>query len=483
MLDIRTPKVYIVEKQSFPNSIQQVESAVPVFVGYTQKKGGETLELTTWEDFKLNFGGPNGVKASDFGLTYIVSDKKVETVIDKDKVKAKPTFYLYYAMQHYFQNGGGRCFVVSCGDYSIAVSKSAIDAGLSKAIDIEDATIVVAPELSLLAKIPTTGTKKIDYSDIDSIVIPKITKLINDNKYEKFFILDIVDGMDTVNEDKEQFDESNFSGFSIAKEGEFMAFYYPNLITSMKVEIDETVFTEDLDYDEKATATAAPTAKKILKATTDNKEKILRHIFKQKVEEQLPNVILPPSAAMAGVYAKTDNLRGVWKTPANEAISGIKQLTKKVDDLLHADLNVDSQTQRSICAIRTLPGYGTRVMGGRTLNGGSADFRYISVRRYISITEKSIKNALFRYLFEPNNSTTWSLVKIAISNYLTRQWEEGALLGGKPEDSFYINIGLKTTMSEQDILDGRMRVEVGMAVVRPAEFIIMEIVQFINKRS
>ena len=185
---------------------------------------------------------------------------------------------------------------------------------------------------------------------------------------------------------------------------------------------------------------------------------------------------------MAGIYVKTDDARGVWKAPANVGVNEIKRPHKFITDTFHEDLNINPLNGRSICAIRTLPGRGTRVMGGRTLRGSSSDFRYISVRRFISIAEKSIKNAMKAYLFEPNNPTTWGLVKGGISNYLTQKWQQGALLGAKAEDSFFVRIGLGITMSKEDVLNGKMIVEIGMAVVRPAEFIILRIEQFLPEQ-
>jgi phage tail sheath protein FI len=89
------------------------------------------------------------------------------------------------------------------------------------------------------------------------------------------------------------------------------------------------------------------------------------------------------------------------------------------------------------------------------------------------MVEKSVKNALAQFCFEPNNASTWGRVKGMIENFLTLQWRQGALQGSKPENAFYVSIGLGKTMTENDILEGRMIVEIGMATVRPAEFIIL----------
>jgi phage tail sheath protein FI len=182
---------------------------------------------------------------------------------------------------------------------------------------------------------------------------------------------------------------------------------------------------------------------------------------------------LPPSGAIAGIYTSVDNNRGVWKAPANVSINSVVAPSVKLDKNMTDNLNVDPVSGKSINAIRSFPGIGTLVFGARTLDGNSEDWRYISVRRTLIMMEQSIKLALRAYVFEPNDDTTWITVKSMIINFLTNMWKNGALAGAKPEDAFQVMCGLNVTMTAQDILDGYMRVSVLVAVVHPAEFIVL----------
>lgn len=182
---------------------------------------------------------------------------------------------------------------------------------------------------------------------------------------------------------------------------------------------------------------------------------------------------VPPSGAICGVYSAVDRTRGVWKAPANVSLNSIADLTVSIDANEQEDLNVDTIAGKSINAIRAFTGKGILVWGARTLAGNDNEWRYVPVRRFYNFAEESIKKATEFVVFEPNDANTWSRVRSMISNFLTNQWRAGALAGKTPEEAFFVNIGLGETMTSTDILEGRMIVEIGMAVVRPAEFIIL----------
>ncbi|RMG17457.1 MAG: phage tail sheath family protein [Bacteroidetes bacterium] len=184
-------------------------------------------------------------------------------------------------------------------------------------------------------------------------------------------------------------------------------------------------------------------------------------------------ITLPPSTSVAGVYAKTDRERGVWKAPANVSLSGVIAPAEKIT---HADqdrLNVDPTAGKSINAIRSFAGKGTLIWGARTLAGNDNEWRYINVRRLFNMIEESVQKATAFAVFEANTATTWLKVKGMIDSYLFGLWQQGALAGPSPEAAYFVNVGLGKTMTPQDILEGRMIVEIGIAAVRPAEFIIL----------
>lgn len=182
--------------------------------------------------------------------------------------------------------------------------------------------------------------------------------------------------------------------------------------------------------------------------------------------------ILPPSGAMAGVYKTVDSSIGTHKAPANVGFSSVVKPMVNINDHEQESLNIPIDG-KAINAIRSFPGKGILVWGARTMDGNSQDWRYISVRRTVSMIELSIKYAAEAFVFEPNISSTWSNMKAMITNFLTNMWYAGALAGASPDASFSVEVGLGNTMTAVDILDGYMRISVKIAVTRPAEFIVI----------
>lgn len=185
------------------------------------------------------------------------------------------------------------------------------------------------------------------------------------------------------------------------------------------------------------------------------------------------SVVLPPSGAVVGQYAAVDNSRGVWKAPANVSITAVVKPSVKITNDTQESLNVDTEAGKSINVIRAFTGKGTLIWGARTLAGNDNEWRYVPVRRFFNMVEESVKKATSQFVFEPNDANTWVKVRAMIENFLILQWRAGALAGSKPDDAFYVKVGLGQTMTAEDILNGFMNVEIGMAAVRPAEFIIL----------
>lgn len=194
--------------------------------------------------------------------------------------------------------------------------------------------------------------------------------------------------------------------------------------------------------------------------------------YKKLMEEMRAKVnLLPPSAAMAGIYTLVDTARGVWKSPANVSVSAVNAPEVNISAHEQENMNVDPISGKSINIIRAFPGIGTLVWGGRTLDGNSQDWRYINVRRTLIMIEQSLKLATRAYVFEPNDSGTWVTIQSMMNNFLYNLWKQGALAGSVPEQAYSVQIGLGVTMTPTDILDGLLRITVLVAIVRPAEFI------------
>jgi hypothetical protein len=209
---------------------------------------------------------------------------------------------------------------------------------------------------------------------------------------------------------------------------------------------------------------------------TDQAEKSLfaKHPFFKSVYERIRKdmSLLPPSGAVAGIYAATDRTRGVWKAPANVSLRGVIEPAYKLTDQEQGSLNVHD-TGKSVNAIRAFTGKGILVWGARTLAGNDNEWRYVNVRRFFTYVEESTKKASEPFVFENNDANTWVRIRAMIENFLTLQWRQGALAGATTKEAFYVKVGLGETMTAQDILEGRLIVEIGMAAVRPAEFIVL----------
>ena len=186
------------------------------------------------------------------------------------------------------------------------------------------------------------------------------------------------------------------------------------------------------------------------------------------------NIDVPPSAVAAGLIARTDSRRGVWKAPANIAVAGGLSLKQHLSKEVHGLYN---DYEKPLNLFREFTGKGTLLWGARTLSLDIDRWRYVSVRRLFNMVEHDIENAMRAMMFETNNQPTWEKVRAAIYNYLYALWQQGALQGAKPEEAFNVQVGLGLTMNETDIEEGKLIVDVGLKAVRPAEFIILKFTQ------
>lgn len=183
---------------------------------------------------------------------------------------------------------------------------------------------------------------------------------------------------------------------------------------------------------------------------------------------------IPPSGAVCGIYARTDNERGVHKAPANEVVYNCIGLS-----CLYNKAEQDILNPAGVNLIRALPGQGIRVWGARTCSSNSL-WKYVNVRRLFIYLEESIKSQTNWAVFEPNDEMLWARVGRTIRAFLRDMWRSGALVGTTEDQAFFVNIG-RDTMSQNDILNGRLICEIGVAPSRPAEFVIFRITQFMEE--
>ena len=179
---------------------------------------------------------------------------------------------------------------------------------------------------------------------------------------------------------------------------------------------------------------------------------------------------VPPCGHVAGIYARVDTERGVHKAPANEVVRGLMSLQVNVDKGKQDVLN-----PKGINVIRGFPGRGNLVWGARTISRDPM-WKYINVRRLFIFVEKSVQRSTQWAVFEPNNERLWSRVKASLTQFLTTVWKTGALMGITPEEAFFVRVD-RTTMTQNDIDNGRLIVVVGIAPTKPAEFVIFRFAQ------
>ena len=182
-------------------------------------------------------------------------------------------------------------------------------------------------------------------------------------------------------------------------------------------------------------------------------------------------VTVPPSGHIAGIYARVDSTRGVHKAPANEPIRGALDLAYRVTRQEQGELNING-----VNCIRFFPGQGIRVWGARTLAESSSEWKYINVRRLFNMIEESIARSTQWVVFEPNDATLWNSIKRDVSAFLTMLWRQGALKGTTPEEAFFVKCDGETNPSDM-INAGMVVTVIGIAPVKPAEFVIFKIGQ------
>jgi Bacteriophage tail sheath protein len=451
----RNPDVYVEETSAVPPSVTEVGTAIPVFIGYTERAAdpanGRNLlmvptRIRSMKEYENAFGSastePIVITVDEDAATHVLSVRSLSV--------PAPSFLLYYAVRLFFDNGGSQCVIVSTGSYGDRITLDAggtkgLQAGLNAVAREDEPTLIVIPDA---VKLPTA-----DYSQLVQTVLLQCERL-----RDRFGIFDVHGGGTPLTRG-ELATQRGLFGTTGLKYG---AAYYPFVRTTLPPAVNAGETNVNVTVGANRAADLGT-----LRASNTR----LYTFVKARLNEQ--RLVLPPSGAIAGVYAAVDAARGVWKAPANVPLADVVEPAVTIDNHQQDDLNVDTTSGKSINAIRAIAGKGTLVWGARTLAGNDNEWRYISVRRFFNMVEESTTKSTRFAVFEPNDAHTWAKVRGMIENYLTDTWRRGALVGATTREAFFVRCGLGTTMNEQDILEGRLIVEIGMAVVRPAEFIIL----------
>jgi uncharacterized protein len=535
---LKTPGVYVQEVATLPPSVAEVSTAIPAFIGRTER-GTEAARITSLLEYQALFGA---VERSRYTarIEAAVPGEVPALTLTRSTDGAETT--LFYYLTHYFTNGGGPCWIVPLG--GAGTLKEQFLAGLARVEQEDEPTIILFPEAADALEIA-------DYGELAQAALAQCNKL-----KDRFVVLDVPDGKvapfrdamgtqylsygaayhpylattinwltDDANVTVERVAAGNTTTFTrVLPEGGggIAVTFTGNPSAKPRIRIDagdaaadpsfgldgttlrignaankagtaivdawttfkaanpDVAFTLAPDGAGTAVVPATAAAGLQLSAQTSapaslaslkTSETALYNRIKDALARE--RVSLPPSAAIAGIYAAVDRDRGVWKAPANVSLNGVIGPVVRMTDDDQEDLNVDPTAGKSINVLRDFTGRGTMVWGARTLAGNDNEWRYVPVRRLFINIEESAKKASAFAVFEPNDATLWLKVKGMVESYLYSLWERGALAGSKPEQAYYVNVGLGQTMTAQDILEGRLIVEIGIAAVRPAEFVVL----------
>jgi phage tail sheath protein FI len=478
------PGVYIQEIPNLPPSIVSVPTAIPAFIGYTaQAKRYSTGDLSgipfmieSITEYQQYYGG--AYPETGLSVAFGTDSYGNPTVLASVNSVTQSKYLMFYCLQTFFDNGGGQCYIVSVGGYPASgggvINKSDLTTGLNAITNVDDVTLIVFPD--------SLGMD--NFQDYYALHMAAITQCVN--LQNRFTVMDLYRSLipalgnkvdnstagwntDVNNMRNQNGATGGISGaVDIVKYG---AVYFPRVWTDIS-------FVYNPPQVAVTGVTGVTTMDQL--QTTQNQ---MYNMAKDAIANNL-SMLLPVSAAVVGVYAQVDNSRGVWKAPANVQIQDAIDLEVRIANADQSGLNVDVTGGYSINAIRYFQGIGSAIIwGARTLAGNDNEWRYVPVRRFFTMVEQSVKLAAAQFVFEPNDMNTWVRVKAMISNYLTEQWKSGALMGSTAAEAYYVYIGLGQTMTDLDILEGRMIVQIGMAAVRPAEFIILQFIQFMGNPS
>lgn len=494
MRTLTTPGVFVEEIASFPPSVAPVATAVPAFIGHTRRAAelnGDTLRnvprrITSLLEYERFFGRPDPAAVS-VQVTKTVSSAGaiISTAVAFSATPpAIPPDMMYYAMQHYFANGGGPCYIMSIGDDGAGRTQLAFDTAIGILGAVDEVTLLVFPDATLLTD-----------AQHGNVVVTALNSCAATQ--DRIVVADVRAAFGTP---ADPFALGTTFRNSVGANSEdllkYGCAYYPYLRTSLpRIIADDTITVVGASrlatVNDDGTTTETPLFNTDGDAAVDNDvtlasdavqgtattpgDKAVLNAVKSFLSEDY--VTLPPSAAVAGAIARQDRLKGVHYAPANIGVFNTIGPALPITNDLNGRLNVDATGGKSINVIRSFAGKGTLIWGARTLAGNSNDNRYLNVRRFLNFAEESIEKAVGAFVFAPNDANTWVRVRTMIENFLTNQWRAGALVGPKPEQAFQVQVGLNQTMTADDILNGLMIVRVGLAISRPAEFIVLQFEQ------
>lgn len=461
-----------------PDTVEPVSLSDVAFVGYTERAGepgasvvNRPVRVSSPAEFEKTFGG---LSASTFAVvierTAVHSGAagagRISLAADEPVL---PDRLLPHSVRLFMENGGQSCIVVSTGTFSEPVDPHALRAGIDALDNVEQPLLIAVPDIC-----------RVSLEGRGPLVDHALAHCAK--RRDRFVLIDVPDAMTQASADiahiRDDFRDRITSDWVHLRYG---AAYYPHLRTRLRHEIDADRVTIAIRTPHSAARSGdgPRQAPRRLSELADNGDDAR---LREAVTDFLSTepVTLPPSGAVAGVYVRNDALRGVWKAPANVPLQAVDAPAIAVDDPLNDALTSDPVAGKSVNAIRALPGKGTVIWGARTLAGNDAEYRYVPVRRLLMLVELSLERALAALTTQPNEPATWSRAARIAAGFLHELWQSGALQGANPEDAFFVHVGMGRTMNARDIQEGRLIVHVGLAPLKPAEFVGLPIVLYMS---
>ncbi|GHG04574.1 phage tail sheath family protein [Streptomyces hydrogenans] len=422
MASPKVPGVYVTEMSSGVRMIVGVGTSTPAFLGYTKPSAKDVPDGANAPFSEAERQVPRQISSwREFVFRYSMEGLSEELVEAKDPVERRTLercLALAEAVYGFFANGGTTCYVVGFTHPQNAVSVQDLNGdeesrtGLAGLKSVPEVSMVAVPSLWDMTTDASSEAAP-DHAE-GAARMAAVVKHCTEQR-DRLAILDVPPGQD------------------------------PGQVKT---------FTEKLaapDTDDAAFTTLYYPWVKV--PGVDGQERTV-----------------PPSGHMAGIWARTDTERGVFKAPANQNLRGVTELLTVLTDDQHGELNTEG-----VNCLRSFPDRGLLVWGART-RSSSRDWKYLNVRRLVSCLGDSIQQATTWAVFEPNDETLWKSLRQSITSFLTDQWRQGALQGRTPDEAFYV-ICDETNNKAETIADGKVICDIGVAPVRPAEFVQFTITQ------
>lgn len=460
VLNPSTPGVYLrQERPLFPQP--QLELALPVVMGYTEKGGDLPLTLVgSLNEYEELFGGSDKRLQVSVDLSKSTPEKQF-TAINANKYALR--HLMYYGMRLYFDNGGGPCYILSVGNYPADDANQMEGAlliqtggALDKLAEFQDPCLLL---LADLGNISDAGQAN---------VLTAALKHCADAG-NRFCLLDLKDATTEAEIATVVSDFRTNIGIDHLQYG---SAFYPWVVTDQLLQAGAT--------DEDIVILSDETGHEYERLSVAEGDyvsaELAQYIRDQILAEGIntTNMVLPPGFAALARQNAADRAQGPWQPAANSAIASARQLQVSLPQATLDDFNLPVDG-KAINNIKSIPGRGPVLWGARTFDGNSNEWRYMTVRRTFSAIEYALKRNLEYLVFEANNANTWAAARSRADGLLDRLWRQGAMAGETPEEAFYVNVGLGESMTPQDILEGRLIIDVGMAIARPMEFVLVRI--------